>query len=429
MMLLVGFVSISVFSFASRYFKGDSQQKYFYLKLFFLTIFVFLMVSADHILLMLTTWLISNFILARLMLHKSNWKAAKASYLITLKNFTFGFLFLGSAFIGIYSLTGETSIQAIIHSDLGSAGMIFATLILLTAMTQSALFPFHGWLIGSLNSPTPVSAIMHAGLVNGGGFILTRFAPIFLQQPFTLNIIFILGIATALIGILWKLMQHDIKRMLACSTMGQMGFMIAQCGLGLFPAAVSHLCWHGLCKSYLFLASGSTAQEKRFDLEYPPKFTHFILALIYGILAAYIFAKTSDKNLLVFDTSFFFAVILAVAGAQFALPIIRKNGKLISNLFLALIAITFMSACYGLSVHLIESMLEGLNLWQPQPLNLIHIVILAVLTFSWLGFIFFKRPKNFENYPSWVLRLYVLLFNSSQPNPKTITAHRNHYQY
>jgi len=132
-------------------------------------------------------------------------------------------------------------------------------------MTQSAIWPFHTWLISSLNSPTPVSAIMHAGLINGGGFLLTRFAGLFVQSTGMLQVIFFLGLLTALIGTLWKLMQHDIKRMLACSTMGQMGFMIAQCGLGLFPAAIAHLCWHGLFKAYLFLSSGSAAHEKEWN--------------------------------------------------------------------------------------------------------------------------------------------------------------------
>ena len=108
---------------------------------------------------------------------------------------------------------------------------------------------------------------MHAGLINGGGFLLARFAPMLAIQPPILNLIFIAGITTALLGTLWKLMQSDVKRMLACSTMGQMGFMIAQCGLGLFPAAVAHLSWHGLFKAYLFLSTGSAAKEKRLDLD------------------------------------------------------------------------------------------------------------------------------------------------------------------
>ena len=87
---------------------------------------------------------------------------------------------------------------------------------------------------------------MHAGLVNGGGFLIVRFAPLYLNYPGILNIIFIIGLSTAIMGTLWKLMQSDIKRMLACSTMAQMGFMIAQCGLGLFSAAIAHIILHGL---------------------------------------------------------------------------------------------------------------------------------------------------------------------------------------
>lgn len=427
MMGLVGFVAICVASFSSRYLKGDRKQKAFYGNLFAMVLSVFIMVSTDHLLLMLGSWAASNIFLIRLMLHKKEWNAAKQSSLLALKNFSLGFIFLSGAFLILYSVTGKTSIQETTGASIETPWIITsALLILLAAMTQCALWPFHRWLTSSLNSPTPVSAIMHAGLVNGGGFLLSRFSPMLAEQSTVLSAFFIAGIVTAILGTLWKLMQSDIKRMLACSTMSQMGFMIAQCGLGLFPAAVAHLCWHGLFKAYLFLASGSAAQEKRLDLDYPPSFKDFLAALICGLVGAYLFTLASDKNIFAGDTTLFLIALALIAGTQFALPIVRGTSAI--KLPLALVATLVTGAVYGLSVHLIESTLTPLGMSHPQPLNVLHIFALVLLVAAWLSLLFARKPEE-KALPDWILKTYVRMLNASQPHPKTVTAHRNHYQF
>lgn len=424
---LVAFVAISIGSFSVRYLKGDRRQKAFFLNLIIMVASVSIMVCADNILLLLSSWAISNFLLARLMLHKGEWKAARQSSNLALKNFILGFTFLAAALAILYCITKETSIQAILTKPVGSKwGIVSDVLILLAAMSQSAIWPFHRWLTSSLNSPTPVSAIMHAGLVNGGGFLLARFAPMLTSEPAILNLIFIAGIATALLGTLWKLMQSDVKRMLACSTMGQMGFMIAQCGLGLFPAAVAHLCWHGLFKAYLFLASGSAAKEKRLDLDYPPSFIDFFKALFCGALAACMFSVTSGKHLLIADTTLFLTFLSMIAGTQFALPIIRGYAK--AKLLLAVAASAGAGAFYGLNVRIIEFILAPLNVSAPQPLNVLHFIAAVLLSVAWLSMLFL-RLKERRSYPRWLLFQYVQMLNASQPHPKTITANRNEYQF
>ena len=427
MMGLIGFVAIFVALFSFRYLKGDRKRNSFYGNFVAMLLSALLMVNADHLLFMLISWEASNIFLVRLMLHKKEWSAARESSVLALKNFGLGFAFLSGAFFILFSVTNETSIQVIANTSIEKPWLFTSSfLILLAAMTQSALWPFHRWLTSSLNSPTPVSAIMHAGLVNGGGFLLARFAPMLAEQAAILSIIFVVGVITALLGTLWKLMQSDIKRMLACSTMGQMGFMVAQCGLGLFPAAVAHLCWHGLFKAYLFLGSGSAAQEKSLDLDYPPSLKHFLMAAICGFVGAYLFAKTSDKNLLVGDTTLFLTTLTMIAGTQFALPIVR--GVSVVKLPLALFANAVAGSLYGLSVHLIESPLISLGISHPQPLNSLHIGALIVLVASWLSVLFARNFRK-RTFPDWVLKAYVHMLNISQPHPKTVTAHRNHYQF
>lgn len=424
---LVVFIAVCVGSFASRYLQGDTRYRAFFVQLVLLVISVAAMVSADHMAILFATWCISNVLLVRLMIHKASWKAAKASGLLATKTYLLGAMCVAAAFIILYKLTGETSIQALYQHAESNFTLIALMLLLIGAMTQSAIWPFHRWLISSLNSPTPVSAIMHAGLVNGGGFLLARFAPLYLNHSYLLTMIFVIGIVTALLGTLWKLMQSDVKRMLACSTMGQMGFMLAQCGLGLFPAAIAHLIWHGMFKAYLFLASGSVAQEKRLDLHYPPSLLTFACALICGLVASLSFGLSSGKTWLEGDTTLVLMVVAFLAATQFAIPLLRR--KTLSNFPGVLTATVLTATFYGASVHLVTWWMEPLQLMKPQALNGFHIAGIVALISVWLCMLFMRNHKKARLLPTWILKGYVTALNASQPHPDTVTAHRNHYQY
>lgn len=426
MMSLVLFIGVTVGSFSSRHMRGDSRYHRFFVLLALLITSVMVMVSSDHLLLMLTGWAVSNLILMTMMIHKPTWKEAKASGLLAGKNFLLGTLSIATAFTMLYWATGETSIQAIIHARLHSL-LVTAALfgLLLGAMTQSAIWPFHRWLVSSLNSPTPVSAIMHAGIINGGGFLLVRFSPLYFDSPLLLTAIFIIGMFTAILGTFWSLLQHDVKRMLACSTMGQMGFMLAQCGLGLFPAAIAHLCWHGMFKAYLFIASGGAAQEKKQDLGYPPSMRAFVMALLCGLAGSYSFARMTTGTWLIMDTRMVLLLIAFISGSQFALPMLKSTP--FQKFPIALIATFLMGGLYGLSVQMIKVILVPLHLSQPLPLNVVHIVGMVVLTLVWLA-ILLDRQNSSEHPSDRILNLYVQSLNASQPHPDTITTHRNDYK-
>jgi NAD(P)H-quinone oxidoreductase subunit 5 len=133
--------------------------------------------------------------------------------------------------------------------------------LLLAAMVQSALVPFHTWLLSSMTAPTPASALMHAGFVNAGGVLLVRFAPVVTVEPGFMLVVTLVGATSALLGKLLKSVQADVKTRLGCSTTGQMGFMIMQAGLGFFGAAITHLLLHGCYKAYLFLSAGEEVEH------------------------------------------------------------------------------------------------------------------------------------------------------------------------
>jgi NAD(P)H-quinone oxidoreductase subunit 5 len=112
-----------------------------------------------------------------------------------------------------------------------------------------------------MTAPTPASALMHAGFVNAGGILLVRFAPVVSAEPGVMLAVVAIGATSALAGKLLKSVQPDVKRRLGSSTVGQMGFMLAQAGLGFFGAAITHLVLHGFYKAYLFLSSGSSVER------------------------------------------------------------------------------------------------------------------------------------------------------------------------
>ncbi|MDU6241796.1 MAG: proton-conducting transporter membrane subunit, partial [Bradyrhizobium sp.] len=140
---------------------------------------------------------------------------------------------------------------------------VAALLIVATAMLKSAQLPLHGWLIEVMETPTPVSALLHAGIINAGGFLVLRLSDVLLLATPALDVLAVVGGATALFGSLVMLTQTSVKVQLAYSTVAQMGFMLLQCGLGAFSAALLHIVAHSLYKAHAFLSSGSVIDIAR----------------------------------------------------------------------------------------------------------------------------------------------------------------------
>ena len=176
-----------------------------------------------------------------------------------------------------------------------SWSLITDVLLVLAVMIPAAQFPFHRWLIESVTAPTPVSAIMHAGIVNAGGVILTRFAPIF-DNGFALSLLLILSSISVLLGSGISLVL-DYKRQLVGSTMSQMGFMLVQCALGVYSAAIIHLILHGIFKSNIILQSGSIVKRFNIPKQASAKDAYgWIVMDVLAIIVAFLFWISSDRS-------------------------------------------------------------------------------------------------------------------------------------
>jgi NADH-quinone oxidoreductase subunit L len=155
----------------------------------------------------------------------------------------------------IGALTNETASLA---TSLPIPVWIIALLVFAGAMGKSAQFPLHVWLPDAMEGPTPVSALIHAAtMVNAGVYLVARTNPIFASAPGSMAVVATIGIFTAILAASIAMTQTDIKRVLAYSTLSQLGYMFASLGVGAFAAAIFHLMTHGFFKGLLFLGSGS----------------------------------------------------------------------------------------------------------------------------------------------------------------------------
>lgn len=261
MVLLVSFLGAVVLRFAARYLAGDPALPRFLSWMSLTLSSVLLMVISNHLLLMLGAWVATSLFLNQLLLH--NPQRAGAVFAAR-KKFVFSRMAEVSMLVAILLLHEGHKTWRIDELSASIAlgnhqGLVAASLLLaFCAMLKSAQFPFHSWLPDTMDTPTPVSAFMHAGIINSGGFLVLRLSPVFVAVPVSLHLLVIVGSVTAAFGAIVMLAQPGVKRSLAFSTIAQMGFMMIQCGLGAWGLALLHLVAHSLYKAHAFLHAGST---------------------------------------------------------------------------------------------------------------------------------------------------------------------------
>ncbi|MDA8195074.1 MAG: proton-conducting transporter membrane subunit [Thermaerobacter sp.] len=152
---------------------------------------------------------------------------------------------------------------ATLHTPLPASLQVASGLLVLSAILKSAQFPFHGWLIQVMEAPTPVSALLHAGIIYTGAFLLLRMVPIMSRVVWSGDALIVAGLVSIATASLMMMTATNIKGSLAYSTCGQMGFMLMECGLGLYSLALLHIVSHAVYKAHAFLSSGSVVDHFR----------------------------------------------------------------------------------------------------------------------------------------------------------------------
>ena len=393
MLALVSFLGWIVLRYAGTFLDGEARQGPFTGWMAATLAAVLLLVQSGSLVQLTLAWIATSLFLHRLLLFYPDRiaarRAARKKFIVS----RIGDVALIAAMILLATSFRTDDIAEILAaSRLGvdhTAVTTAAALIALAALLKSAQFPTHGWLTEVMETPTPVSALLHAGLINAGGFLLIRFADVMVQAPMVLAVLVMVGGFTALFASLVMLTQSAVKTSLAWSTVAQMGFMTLQCGLALFPIALLHIVAHSLYKAHAFLSSGS-AVETVASIRRPGPVAvpdvkavgrAFLLALaVYGIIGMMFGFSGEPPQVIALGAILIFGVAYLVAqGLADAAPRALTSRILIHSCAIAV--------AYFALQRLAEWLMAGTLPATPQagPLEW-TLMILAVLTFGITAF-------------------------------------------
>jgi len=298
MSLMTAGVGLVVARFAARLLDGEPNQGRFFRWLGFTIGAVLVMVVSRSLLMLLAGWMLVSLGLHMLLVHYDDrpwaiWAARKKFVISRLGDL----LLLGAVGLCLVSF-GSTDFDVLFEEAAAAAPgtpaagrvALISLCLVLGAMTKSAQVPFHSWLPDTMEAPTPVSALMHAGIINAGGYLVIRLSPFLVRSPFALDCLVAVGGVTALCGGVVMMSQTSVKRALAFSTIAQMGFMMLQCGLGAFAAAMLHIVAHSSYKAHAFLSSGGVidaASRSKPAARAPGGRAGAVGAVLSGVLLAF----------------------------------------------------------------------------------------------------------------------------------------------
>ncbi|SDW29901.1 proton-conducting transporter transmembrane domain-containing protein [Roseicitreum antarcticum] len=259
MALLVGFIGWIVMRYARSYLDGSAREGTFHGQMLATLAAVLVLVQAGSLLVLILAFVAVGTGVRHLLLFYPDRPAARraATKFAWVWHAGDAALILAAALLLLAFGTGDLAqITAAAGAGLPIAAHIAVALVVLAAALKTATFPLHGWLTEVMEAPTPVSALLHAGIINAGGVLLITLSPLMQASPGAMAALVMVGGLTALFGAVVMLTQSAVKTALAWSTVSQMGFMLLQCGLGLWPLALLHIVAHSMYKAHAFLSSG-----------------------------------------------------------------------------------------------------------------------------------------------------------------------------
>ena len=281
MMVLISGIGTIIYAYSIEYMQQEPHERRYFALLGVAVTVLLCMVSSANLMMLFLLWQVLSYLLYLLIhnhTHAGTLDSAFRTFALLrtgdvafLAGTALAYMLYGTLeFPDLFAVAAQSTATIPLFPGLECSGATGVTLLLLVgAMSKSAQFPFHVWLPRYLYAPTPVTALLHAGIINAGGFLINRLAPLFGLSSPTLHVAFFIGTLTAVLGASMMLAQNDIKNMLGFSTIGQMGYMVMECGLGAFALAVFHLIAHGLFKATVFLNCGDVIRKARSEPHLP----------------------------------------------------------------------------------------------------------------------------------------------------------------
>ncbi len=408
LVVYVAVLGLVIRKYSTKYMWDERGYKRFFILLNFIFSGIYLLIMSNHLVLLAIAWqimslslyfLVSFNIESKSAVRFGTWtilihKAADLLFIIAvvLTYKTFGTFYISELSEIWFNDFHTGSIDTVVY--------VIGFLFLFAAMMKSSIIPFHIWLPYTSEAPTPVSALMHAGVVNVGGILLNKLAYLLILTPIVLNVAFAFGLFTAIFASMIMLAIPDIKRSLGYSTVGQMGYMIMEVGLGAFSLAIYHLMVHGIFKASLFLESGSLIHYARHDPNIPKRLSYevfweekteyskniFWLIALFTVLPVIIFAAVKfivSEEFFQFNMAIVILAFAWLTGTQLFLSFFKvsksDSPKIIVGLLVSFILIVFTYELIGTAL---EKFLYGKHaeiFYTVATLNVSVVIALALL--------------------------------------------------
>lgn len=390
--LLVAFVGWVVTRYARRYLDGEAREGRFHGLSLAVVAMVLLLVQAASLPVLVLSFVATGLILRQLLLFYPDRPEAQRAAAKFTRVWVAGDVALIGASVLLWQSLGTVDIATLTATpSLPGLAQFAVALLVLAAALKTAAFPLHGWLTEVMEAPTPVSALLHAGIINSGGVLLITLSGLVQHSAGAMAALVVIGGLTAIFGALVMLTQSAVKTALAWSTVAQMGFMLLQCGLGLWALALLHIVAHSLYKAHAFLSSGGAVRAvnavRKPGLVAAPGLgavaRSFALALVlYVAVAAGFSALVGEKSpqALALGTMLIFGVSYLIAqGLADAAPGALTRRTVTASLAAALAYFTFQvlaQAVWGPSLP--AAPVAGPLEWA--------LIVLAVLSFGLVAF-------------------------------------------
>lgn len=290
MLLLVCALAIIVVRYSRTYLAGENGLERYVRSLLLTLASVTLLVVSNHFAVLVAAWITTELFLHQLL---TFYRTRRQAIIVAHKKFLLNRLADMCFFAALALVATEVGSLRIdeLNAFAQSKGALTpplhlaALLLVFGVLLKTAQLPFHGWMLQVMEAPTPVSALLHAGVVNIGGFVMIRLSPLMSHAPVAQAVLVGVGLFTAIIASLGMTTRVTIKVALAWSTIAQMGFMLVQCGLGVWHLALLHLLAHSFYKAHAFLTSGSVVQAwQGASLVKAPKPTLLLMLAGAGVL-------------------------------------------------------------------------------------------------------------------------------------------------
>jgi NAD(P)H-quinone oxidoreductase subunit 5 len=386
MIALLGFI---ILKFSATYLDGDARHGAFIGRLAATIAAVQLLVLAGNLLLLFLAWVATSLTLHRLLVFYPERPRAVVAARKKFWAARLGDACLLGSLVLLYQAFGHGNLELIFaqlrsETFVAPASLEAAALLLaLTAFFKSAQFPTHGWLIEVMETPTPVSALLHAGLLNAGPFLVARMAFVMSETTYAPLLLIVVGGLTAFFASVAFLTQPAVKTALGYSSAAHMGFMLMVCGMGAYPAAMLHLVAHSFYKAHAFLSSGSVPDVLRASrLSAAPRLgspwrmaAGLGVALLVYLATAALWAVDPTTEVALLATG----AMIVMGLAQLIAPTFDSRSYVATTwralLLVALVATAFFSL-EGATEWLLRSQLPALSHPGPAALALISLVLL-----------------------------------------------------